>query len=68
MDGPAVRTKLPIPVLLLTIVALGVVGLLLASAAAGLFLGIVRLAIILAGFVAIGFVGLFLWRRGEISR
>ncbi|MDH3679871.1 MAG: hypothetical protein OEV40_07970 [Acidimicrobiia bacterium] len=68
MASSAVRTKLPIPVLLLTVVALAVVGLLLASAAVGFFLGIVRLVIVLAGFVAIGFVGLFLWRRGEINR
>lgn len=65
MDGSAVRPKIPIPVMLLVIVALAVMGVILAQAAIGFFLGIVRLMLILAAFVAIAFVGLFLWRRGE---
>jgi hypothetical protein len=54
-------------VIVLTIVALVVVGLLLAQAAVSIFLGIVRLAILVTAFACLGFVGLFLWRRGDIS-
>ena len=65
MTSPVLGTRLPIPVMLLVLVAIVVIGLILAQAAVGFFLGIVRLLMILGGFAAIGFVGLFLWRRGE---
>ena len=65
MTSPAAPSRLPIPVMLLVGMAIVVIGLILAQAAMGFFLGIVRLLMILGGFAAIGFVGLFLWRRGE---
>jgi hypothetical protein len=52
--------------LVLVILSLAVVGLLLAQAAVSFFLGILRLLIILAAFACIGFIGLYLWRRGDI--
>lgn len=67
MGSSATHSRIPIPVALLVVVALIVVGLLLAQVVAGLVLGIVRLSLILGAFVAIGFVGLYLWRRGDIS-
>jgi hypothetical protein len=67
MTSTVGRSRLPIPVIVLVVLALVVVGLLLAQAAVSLFLSIVRLAIILTAFACFGFVGLFLWRRGDIS-
>lgn len=67
MSSTATRSRIPIPVALLVLVALVVVGLLLAQAATGFLLGIVRLSLILGAFVVIGFVGLYLWRRGDLS-
>ncbi len=64
MQSELVRPKIPILIVLIVAVALGVMLLLLAQAAIAIFLGIVRTIIILCGFVAIGFVGLWLWRRG----
>ena len=65
MTSPMLPSRLPIPVVLLVVVAIVVIGLILAQAAIGFFLGIIRLFMILGGFAALGFVGLFLWRRGE---
>ena len=59
------RPKVPILVVLIVAIALGVILLLLAQSAVSIFLGLVRTVIILFGFVAIGFVGLWLWRRGS---
>lgn len=64
MHSEVARPKVPILVVLIAATALGVILLLLAQSAVGLFLGLVRTIIILLGFVAIGFVGLWLWRRG----
>lgn len=66
MDTPAVRPRVPIPVMLLVGAAVVVIGLLLAQAAIGFVIGILRLVLILAGFVAVGYVGLYLWRRGDV--
>ncbi len=65
MANPALKTRVPIPVVLLVVIALGVVGLILAQVAAGFFFSIVRLVLILCAFAAFAGIGLFLWRRGE---
>ena len=67
MSPPTTRSRLPIPVIALIVIALVVVGLLLAQAAISFFLGLVRLALILTAFAAFGFIGLYLWRRGDLS-
>jgi hypothetical protein len=64
MQSELARPKVPFLVVLVAGISIGVILLLLAQSAIGLFIGILRTVIILCGFVAIGVVGLWLWRRG----
>jgi hypothetical protein len=48
-------------------VSLVVVGLILMQVAAGLVLAAVKISLILVGFAAIGLVGAYLWRRGDLG-
>jgi hypothetical protein len=66
MASTARRTRVPFPLIVLVVAALVVVGLLLAQSATSLFRSIVELAILCTAFAAIGLIGLFLWRRGDI--
>jgi hypothetical protein len=65
MEPELVRPKIPLVVVLIIGISVGVILMLLAQSAIGLFLGIIRTIIILGGFVAIGTVAMWLWRRGE---
>jgi hypothetical protein len=64
MENQVTRPRVPFVLVLIVGIAVGVILMLLAQSAIGLFLGIIRTIIILAGFFAIGTVGLWLWRRG----
>ncbi len=61
------RARVPIPVVGIVVFALIVVGLLLASSAAALVARLIQLAAIAAAFLAIGALGWYLWKRGDIS-
>ncbi len=65
MDMPAVKTRLPLPVVLLIAAAVVVVGLLILQAAIAFFVWLFRLALIVLGFIAIAWVASYLLRRGR---
>ena len=45
---------------------LRVLGLILAQFAIGVLVSVIKLVLILIAFAALAFVGLYLWRRGDI--
>ncbi|MEL7155387.1 MAG: hypothetical protein AAFN30_02180 [Actinomycetota bacterium] len=67
MNAPTTSSRPPVAVLVLAGAALLVVGLLLAQAAIGLFIRLVQLVLIVVAFAAMAFVGLYLWRKGDIG-
>ena len=60
------RTRLPIPLLVLLAAAVVVLLALLYQVATGVFVWIIQISLILSAFVAIGFVGYYLWRKGDL--
>jgi hypothetical protein len=63
----ALHTRVPLPVVVLVATALTVLGAILAQFVMGLIIGLIKLVLILVAFVGIGLVGLYLWRRGDMS-
>lgn len=64
--GP--RRGAPAPVILLVAGAVLVLGALVSPLVPGLLFGLLRLALVLVGFVAIALVAIYLWRRGDVGR
>ena len=58
---------MPIPVIVLALVALVVAGLLIAQGAMAVFNWFIQLAVIGFAFAMIALIGAFLWRRGDFS-
>lgn len=57
----------PIVIMVLVGAAVIVVGLLLAQAAVSLFIRLVQLVLIILAFAAMAFIGLYLWRKGDVG-
>ncbi|MEM8922429.1 MAG: hypothetical protein AAGD35_02935 [Actinomycetota bacterium] len=66
--GPSTTSsRLPLPLVLLLAAAFLVLGALVARAAVGVFIWFVQLGLIMLAFLGIGFAGLYLWRKGDLS-
>ncbi len=61
------QARVPVGVVGIVVIALIVVGLLLASAAATFVARLIQLAAIAGAFLAIGGVGWFLFKRGDVT-
>ncbi len=67
MDVGTTTTRPPIVLLVLVAAALLVVGLILAQAAVALFIRLVQLVLIMCAFAGIAFLGLYLFRKGDLG-
>jgi len=61
------RRRVPIPLVLITTVALVVAGWLFVEVVTSLLLRLVQLTLVVIAFVAMWVIGLYLWRRGDMS-